>query len=185
MAKRTAQRGTPRASARQRRKRQQQWIIIGVAVVVVIIGAGLVYASLSRDEVGQQFTDQGNRHLAESPASYIWNSRPPTSGPHAGNIASWGEHAETVPEWFQVHNLEDGGVIIHYNCPEGCPETVAALRAIMDDYGTEQLLLHPYANMESTIALTAWTRVLTLDAVDGGKIRAFIEAYRGIDHHRS
>jgi hypothetical protein len=184
MAKRTAQTGTRRASARQRRARRQQWIIIGVVVVVVIIGAGLVYASLSRDEVGQQFADQGNRHIDAAPDTYLWNSRPPTSGPHSPNIASWGEHGETVPEWFQVHNLEDGGVIIHYNCPEDCPETVAALRAIMNEYGTEQLLLHPYPNMESKIALTAWTRLLALDDVDESKIRDFIEAYRGIDHHR-
>jgi len=38
--------------------------------------------------------------------------------------------------------------------------------------------------MDSTIALTAWTRMLTLDEVDRDQIEDFIDAYRGIDHRR-
>jgi hypothetical protein len=37
--------------------------------------------------------------------------------------------------------------------------------------------------MGAAIALTAWQKLLMLDAVDAGKIRAFIERYEGIDHH--
>ena len=75
------------------------------------------------------------------------------------------------------------GVILHYNCPDGCPDTVEQLRAIVDEVGSEQLILHPYANMDSRIALTAWTRLLELDEVDVDLIKEFIDAYRGIDHH--
>jgi len=94
-----------------------------------------------------------------------------------------GIHTETIPDYLQVHNLEDGGVIIHYNCPEGCPEIVEELSDIVRDNGTEQLVLEPYTNMDSTIALTAWTKMLTLDTVDRDRIEDFIKAYRGIDHH--
>jgi hypothetical protein len=38
--------------------------------------------------------------------------------------------------------------------------------------------------MKSPIALTAWTRIETLSAFDARRIRRFIEAYRGIDHHQ-
>jgi len=61
---------------------------------------------------------------------------------------------------------------------------VAELRDILRDKGTDQLILHPYATMDSTIALTAWTRMLTLDEVDRDQIEDFIDAYRGIDHRR-
>ena len=130
-----------------------------------------------------KISDQGNRHVGAAPADYVWNSRPPTSGLHADQIAPWGEHDESVQEWYQVHNLEDGGVILHYNCPDGCSGDVAALRGIMDDVGRERLILHPYTNMDSKIAVTAWTRLLTLDEVDRDQIVEFIEAYRGIDNH--
>jgi hypothetical protein len=37
--------------------------------------------------------------------------------------------------------------------------------------------------MPRRIALTAWTRLETLDDVDEARIDRFIRAYRGIDHH--
>jgi len=184
MAKRTTSRGSRPLTLRQRRARRRQWLVIGAALVLVLLGAGIAYAYLGQDDdLGQQFADLGNEHLAGPPDRYIWNTHPPTSGPHAPNIASWGEHRETVPEWYQVHNLEDGGVIMHYNCPDGCPEIVDELRDILRDMGTEQLILQPYAEMESRITVTAWTRLLALDEVDRDQIMDFIKAYRGLDHH--
>jgi hypothetical protein len=38
--------------------------------------------------------------------------------------------------------------------------------------------------MPPKIALTAWTRLDTMDEFDEGRITRFIEAYRGIDHHK-
>lgn len=171
-------------TARQRRERRNRWIIAGVTAVLVITVAGVAYALLSEEKPGVKFDDQGNLHLESAPAEYIWNSRPPTSGPHSPQVARWGIHTESVPDWTQVHNLEDGGVIIHYNCPEGCEDVVAELADIVNDKGTNQLILQPYANMDSRIALTAWTRMLTLEGVDRDAIVGFIDAYRGIDHHR-
>ncbi len=137
MAKRTTSRGSSRpVGRRQRRARQQRWLVFGVIAVLTLIGAGIAYAYLGQDdENGKEIADLGNAHLQAAPPNYIWNSRPPTSGPHSPGIANWGEHSETVPEWNQVHNLEDGGVIMHYNCPEGCPEIVAELRDILNDMG--------------------------------------------------
>jgi hypothetical protein len=168
----------------KRRASRQKWIIIGAVGAVVLAVAALVVAYAAQDEPGEEFADEGNRHLSEAPTAYIWNTRPPTSGPHAPQIAAWGEHSESVAEWMMVHNMEDGGVVMHYNCPDGCPEVVAELRDILDDMGEEQLLLHPYPNMDSKIAVTAWTRMLTLDDVDRNAIVEFIDTYRGIDHHR-
>ena len=184
MAKRSRRAREYGKSRRQRRARRRQWLIGGIAAVLVVLGAGAAYAYLTRDQPGEKITDMGNQHIGAEPSSYVWNSRPPTSGPHIGQLAGWGEQQETVPEVYQVHNLEDGGVIMHYNCPEGCPDEVAALRDIMADVGPDRLILHPYTNMESRFAVTAWTRLLTLDAVDRDQIVAFIDAYRGLDHHR-
>ena len=42
-------------------------------------------------------------------------------------------------------------------------------------------LLH--TGMGAKIAVTAWQHLLTMDAVDSQKMRAFIDKYEGIDHH--
>jgi hypothetical protein len=110
-----------------------------------------------------------------------YNSDPPTSGPHLPYIAPWGVHTRPIVRELQVHNLEDGGVVVQYNCE--CPDLVTKLKAIVDKYD-RHVILAPYPGMKHKIALTAWTRLDTLDELDEGRILRFIEAYRGIDHHK-
>jgi hypothetical protein len=45
------------------------------------------------------------------------------------------------------------------------------------------VILAPYPGMKNRIALTAWTRLETLDDFDETRVERFIKAYRGIDHH--
>ncbi len=177
-----------RKNRRRKKSNSQNWLVIGgiVGVIALIVVILLVTrnAQGNNDPEGvKTLKDLGNQHISQPMDTYVYNSRPPTSGPHAGNLAQWGIYTETIPDYLQVHNLEDGGVIIHYNCPDGCPDVVAQLTSIVSDLGTEQLVLEPYPNMDSRIALTAWTKLLTLDTVDEGRIKSFVKAYRGIDHH--
>ena len=50
---------------------------------------------------------------------------PPTSGPHYSQLADWGIHDEPISNELQVQNLEDGGVMVQYNCPTGRESLVA------------------------------------------------------------
>jgi hypothetical protein len=97
-------------------------------------------------------------------------------------IASWGIHPEPVSKELQVHNLEEGGVLVQYNCPQACPDLVERLRNIVLRYDT-QVILAPYPGMDATIAMTAWSRIDKFDQFDEQRIVRFIKAYRGIDHH--
>jgi hypothetical protein len=97
-------------------------------------------------------------------------------------LAPWGIHRIPVLWEVQVHNLEDGGVIIHYRCDRPCPETVAALERLVGDYPT-QVLVTPEPRISTAFVLTAWGRITTMDAWDEGVVRRFIDAYRGQDHH--
>src|SRR2546422_553193 len=81
------------------------------------------------------------RTFSEAIAPY--NSDPPTSGPHMPYIAPWGIHTEPIPRQLQVHNLEDGGIMVQYHCPQGCPDLVAKLTAIVSSYD-RQVILAPY-----------------------------------------
>lgn len=154
--------------------------IAGVVVIAIIVGYFAYQASPGQP--GEKRADQGNRHIAaEGEPHEAYNSDPPTSGPHLPYIAPWGVHTRPIPPELQVHNLEDGGVLVQYNCE--CPELAEKLRGIVRQYD-RQVILAPYPTMKSKIALTAWTRLETLDDFDAPKITRFIRAYRGIDHHK-
>ena len=130
---------------------------------------------------GQSMPLQGNDHIASIKSPHDpYNSNPPTSGPHVGNVARWGIHKTPIPKELQVHNLEDGGVIIQYNC-KNCPDLVSKLKRIAKRYN--RILLAPYPNMDKKIALTAWGEIDKFSDFNEGRITRFIEAYIGIDHH--
>lgn len=130
---------------------------------------------------GKSMPLQGNDHIASIKSPHKpYNSNPPTSGPHVGNVARWGIHRTPVPKELQVHNLEDGGVIIQYNC-KNCPDLVSKLKKIAKRYN--RILLAPYPNMKEKIALTAWGKIDKFSEFNEGRITRFTEAYIGIDHH--
>jgi hypothetical protein len=65
---------------------------------------------------GELIPSLGNEHIdnVNSPHQ-VYNSDPPTSGPHTKEIAPWGIHTTPIPKEILVHNLEDGGIVIYYN----------------------------------------------------------------------
>jgi hypothetical protein len=158
---------------------------LGVALAGVLVVAGAIgwfaYRAAA-DLPGERFADLGNDHIqTESDRHTAYNSDPPTSGPHLPYIAPWGVHTRPISPELQVHNLEDGGVMVQYNC--ACPELVDKLRGVVSRYD-KQVILAPYPRMKSRIALTAWTRMDRLEDFDERRIVRFIDSYRGLDHHK-
>lgn len=176
----------PAASGASRRdgRRAIQWATGIVAAIVVAGVVGYFAYRAAADLPGIAFPDQGNLHLQTLNDPHVpYNSDPPTSGPHLPYLAPWGVHTGPIPKQLQVHNLEDGGVLVQHSCADGCPELVGQLRAIVDQYPT-MVILAPYPGMKHRIALTAWTRLDAFEDFDEARIQRFIRAYRGIDHHR-
>lgn len=173
-----------RREARRKQRQQRQLLyIIGGVIVVLVLGVFLAWDVLTPSP-GTAVASLGNTHVDPSQVGQIvYNSTPPTSGPHLGTLASWGIHNEPVPNELQVHNLEDGGVMVQYNCPEGCDDLVSQLTEVVGSYD-DHVILAPYPEMESRIALTAWGRIDTFDDFDRERIERFIDEYRGIDNHR-
>jgi len=164
-------------------RRQRLFLTSAAVVVAAAVVAWFAYRAVA-NLPGQQLADLGNQHIptVETPHA-PYNSDPPTSGPHLPYIAPWGVHTRPIPPELQVHNLEDGGVMVQYNCPSACPDVVEKLKAIVQGY-PDRVILAPYPGMKTRIALTAWTRIDTFDQVDESRIKGFIKAYRGIDHHK-
>lgn len=154
-----------------------------VAITLAAVGAAAVayVAWVAPALPGAFVASQGNAHLQSASDPHPpYNSDPPTSGPHLQYLAPWGIHTRPIPRELQVHNLEDGGVMVQYNCE--CPELVAKLAAVVGRHA-DHVILAPYRGMKSKIALTAWQRIDTFEEFDEARIVGFIKAYRGTDHH--
>ena len=198
-------------SRREAKKRQQNLLFIGFGVALVALIGLVVYVNI-RDNAPvtgeESFSSQGNSHIDFGSASPIdYNSTPPTSGPHYPNIAAWRvydpyrtENPDEPLRYEQlVHNLEDGGVVIYYQCEEACPELVAQLEEVASPYirAGRHVAVVPndpnwtinnsqplHKDMNTLIAATAWQKLLTLNEFDADTLRTFIDRYEGIDHHR-
>lgn len=182
------------------RKRRPNYVLIAGGLFIAILVGLAIFFNVRRAiplEGEVRFSPQGNAHIeAGGPNTFAYNSMPPTSGPHYGSLAAWGVHSEPVPYESLVHNLEDGGIVIYYQCADGCPEIRDALVAIVKplaDMG-RNIVLTPnvpqwtdgsasHQDIGAPIVLTAWNRTLSLESVDEDRIRAFIAKYHGIDRH--
>jgi hypothetical protein len=148
-------------------------------------------SAVAADGPGRAVEIQGMEHVNKGDPHAPYTTRPPTSGPHWSILGEapvpWGIYQEPVPDEAQVHNLEHGGVMIQYNCRD-CPELVTQLEGLAGRYVAANLLprypqsaklvVAPYYDMPSRIALTAWGRIDTLDGYDEARITRFVDAYR-------
>ena len=172
--------------ARKRRSLMMRILMIGLGVIVVGAIIWFAMAEILKPQPGERLADLGNLHIASVDTEHEpYNSTPPTSGPHIGNITPAQIYEAQIPDEVQVHNLEDGFVIFHYNCPDGCDELVQQLTGIVQGYLDDgrRVFMEPYADMDTRIALTAWTRLEAFEDFDEARIRTFVDAYEGVDHH--
>ena len=162
----------------------KRWILL---VALIFLATGVICPADVRAQPmkfvppGEKVPTQGNLHIEKASDPHVaYNTTPPTSGPHLHRVASWGIHKEPIPNELQVHNLEDGGVLIQYNCRD-CDKVIAQLEKYSAEYN--RVIVAPYPGMKAPIALTAWGRITTMEKPDDARIERFIRAYMGMDHH--
>lgn len=186
---RTSNKSTQSAANVPVKKKPVPWggIITG-AVIVLGLAALILF---DKPPPGVEFPSQGNLHLADVSQPHVeYNSTPGSSGPHVGLLANWGVHEEPLPEELFIHNLEDGGVVITYDCPDGCDALKEDLTGLVEDVGGN-VVLTPYDGIvhdgvEYRAAAIAWTRVFYFDELteeNESEIRTFINIYEGVDNH--
>ena len=190
-ARRATQRDERRArhQSRKRVRRSIYLAISGVIALLVIISLFLPNILPSRPaDQGEFVRGEGPGEVfPEAPAPVLpegipyeaYSTIPPTSGPHwEQQLADWRIHTEPIPNEVQVHNLKYGGVAIQYNTED------IDLITQLEEFAEKQpdypcyLLVAPYPDMESTIALTAWLVRDTMDTYDESQLQAFVDAYR-------
>lgn len=163
------------------------WIVGIVAVVALIAVPIAIEAVQAASLPGERFASQGNRHVPEGANVPPYNSNPPTSGPHTDPLAAWGVYGpeDEVPhDQRLLHNMEDGGVVLWYKPAADAAATeerIAALEEIASGY--RRTVIVPREDMPTEFAFTAWQRLQRFDAIEVDAMRAFVDAYEGIDHH--
>ena len=197
-AERRPTRSEARAARRDRQKGRRQFrkrILLGTASVLgaVIIISFLLPQGIpifgSRSSPGAS-TGPGERvtivsgpggrtvglHVSLGQPHSAYNTVPATSGSHHPSAIPWGIYADPRPDEDLVHNLEHGGIGIHYDCPEGCEDLVPQLADIADRYRLG-IILSPYSGMDTRIALTAWGWIDRFDEFDEQRILDFINGH--------
>jgi hypothetical protein len=197
--------GQIRADRRQRserRKARRRTIyftvggLLGAAFIVSLLVPGGLSGRNSQSQVVNTLNtagpveiqpDQGRDHITVGSRNDAYITSPATSGGHwpvtgpseespFGAPVRWGNYEIEITDEALVHNLEHGGIGLHYNCPDGCQKTIDSLVS-MAPRGFSQFVISPYSNMDSKIAITAWRHVQYLDEFDEDAIRLFIDEY--------
>lgn len=163
-------------------------LIIGL----VAIGGVAALVLLDPPLPGEVYPSMGNAHVEEGAPHEPYNSKPGSSGPHYDGLAGWVVHEQPVPNELFIHNLEDRGIVLAYNCPDGCADLAGGLADLWEELGGN-LLVTPFegeiASQDGTsyrAAAIAWGRIYYFDELNDetiGEIKAFYRAFEGINHH--
>ena len=165
-----------RKAKKERRNRFMLGGLIGAGVIGLIVA--IVLASGSSNKIDTTalnkdasaagcsglttFPDQGRSHI-QSPATFNYNSNPPTSGSHY-NIAGvaptpTGVHLQPIPDEDQVHNLEHGHIGIQYNnLPSSVTSALEQFTSAHDTY----VFMAPRPSLPAgVLAFTRWDQSIT------------------------
>lgn len=195
-----------RERSHSRKKRRRMVFYVGGGVLAVIFIASLTLApglggghggsstSTTAQQAGlntggpvPQDGDDGSLHVGTGETHSAYSFTPATSGPHwfqsdtpAGvpSPARWGTYEFEIPDEVLIHNLEHGGIGVHYNCglAENCDTLVQQLEDLIPR-NPSQYIMSPYSSMDQAIAITAWRHHLFLDEYDEDAVIDFIDAY--------
>lgn len=161
------------------KKRSWSWVI-WIVVAAAIIGGmvGLIYWNNSRPEPGLALENQGDEHVSQAEIEeFDYNSNPPTSGPHSSQVTAFGIYDAPISNGYQIHMLEHGGVLIHYNTADQA--VIDELRDLTRELSKSnpRVALLPNPEIDQVVAVTAWTHLENLATVDESAIKDFFFAY--------
>jgi hypothetical protein len=188
-AKREAARQERIAIARKRQQAKRRKQILISLLVLVALGAATVFAvqrskgreaafAAAAEEAGcgdiESFPDElGDKpHLAANETFTDYKTNPPTSGVHRGQTSPWGSYREAPDMETLVHNLEHGGIIIHYKGLTD--EQIDQIDAFADSY-VNGVISIPNDDIEKPVAMASWRHSQQCEKLNLTAIEGFIE----------
>lgn len=142
-------------------------------------------AELASCELQLDLEDEGNTHLDDPDVPEVeYKTDPPTSGDHYGGSETEpgaladGAYGEYPDVGRYLHSMEHGRVIIHYS-PKLSEEDQLAIKGVFEEApGGVILILNP--EMDSEVAVAAWTQLVTCETYEGPMTLDLIRAFRDI-----
>ncbi len=174
--------GARRATAARARRQQAQRgrqirstvIVVGGLLGIVVLAVVLISVLMGgSNDVGVAVDTLEPVHAPP----YVYNTRPPTSGHHLGNLGTYGFWQGPLLAEQVIHNMEHGANVIWFQPDD--PALAGTINRLVTDLGTRCLIAGAYSDMDAQVAVTGWGRLLTLDAYDEAQVRAFVDANRG------
>ena len=104
----------------------------------------------------------------------IWETNPPTSGPHYPVPPRGGNYDYTLSNLEQVAFLESGGVIIQF-LPNNKNVNLQQLRS----FANQSVIVSPNQTLESSLVATAWTWKLSCEEYLPENLNEFVFKYQG------
>lgn len=188
-AKREAARQERMAAAKKRQQAKRRKQILISIVLLVALGAAVFYGiQRSRGEKAafaaaaeaagcgdiESFPDEldDKPHLGADETFDDYKTNPPTSGVHRGQTTSWGSYRDAPDHETLVHNLEHGGIIIHYK--DLSDEEIDEVDAFADSF-VDGVISIPNPEIEKPIALASWRHMQQCDELNTKAIEGFID----------
>ena len=201
-----------RARSNRRKRRKRTVLIAFGSVFAILIIFALVFQQgfVARDQqlVGErgpynsggpvpEDPDDGRAHVPDPVVPETsYSTYPPTSGPHWNTLGSqsnnferapagWGPYERVLPDQVLIHNLEHGGIGMHYDTTkcstDACADIAEKFKNVAKDWNEDEtyigFIVSPYPLTDTVITVTAWRHHLRLDEFDEPRILEFIDAY--------
>ena len=173
--------------ARERAKKRKKMMTTSLIIVIAAAIVGYIIFKVSESDtgVGQLAKAAGcvtkdykelpaAPHLGETDPTPEYNSNPPSSGLHLGRTAPWGTSAERIEDKMLVHNLEHGGIIVHYK--DLSDTDIDSLEELVDSYA-DGVIANPNPDVPTNIAMSAWGDVQTCEKFSEPVVKAFIKEH--------
>ena len=182
------------ARAAQASSRRLWWRVGAAAAGLGVIGGAAVWLYrdsqvedrfLARARDGQAAlarvmttNDEGRGHVAPG-QNVRYLGDPPTSGVHDPSWIDPGVYETLQPRTKLVHSLEHGMIVIYYDSPSS--GAVATIERWAGFYAGpwSGVVVAPKPGLGEAVVLTAWNKILRLDAFDADAAAAFIDRFRG------
>ena len=152
-------------------------LIIILLIMLSILAYSQIFKapSVIMEDMGESVPIQNRDHISQSETTQVYNSNPPTSGPHAGEIKG-GFYSEEILDINGVHNLEHGFIWITYR--NISPNAKEMLKKIARKNSGRVLVSKRRAN-DTQIALASWGRLdkITESTLDEAYVLRFITKY--------
>ena len=148
-------------------------LLVWFLVILVVVGGIYWFMKRSREKIAErkiyavEIPDQGRNHIDIGAPHPVYNSNPPTSGPHYANPAEKGIYKKELADEQLIHNLEHGYIWISYRL-DASSEIVKQLENF---YGFDKkIIVEPRKENDKLIAIAAWNWLDKFDPVFGDSL---------------